>query len=115
MPWYLPASVLLSEKINVEPQSHLIICRHEAVPSALQPKGHHQLHPRSDSSFLLSARRYSLVLSTLRSLMPTSRILLLGLLPRFDIYTLPGVPGLVFKNQTQVLGGLYDKGVEQVC
>jgi hypothetical protein len=47
--------------------------------------------------------------------MPTSRVLLLGVLPRFDVHTLPGFPWDVFENQVQVMGGPYDKGLEQVC
>jgi hypothetical protein len=47
--------------------------------------------------------------------MPTSRILLLGVLPRFDVHTLPGCPWDVFQNEVQVMGGPYDKGLEQVC
>jgi hypothetical protein len=45
--------------------------------------------------------------------MPQSRILLLGVLPRFDVHTL-GVPWTVFENQVQVMGMPYDKGLEQV-
>jgi hypothetical protein len=45
--------------------------------------------------------------------MPHSRILLLGVLPRFDVHTL-GVPWTVFENHIQVMGKPYDDGLAQV-
>jgi hypothetical protein len=87
-------------------------CRHDADLSVLQ-RGTSPTGPLK--CICLPVTRYRGLLSALRSMMPTSRVLLLGLLPRFDMYTLPGYPGKVFYNYSQVLGAPYDKGAQQVC
>jgi hypothetical protein len=96
MSWGLHQSCY-PETLNLEPQSlsHPCRCSHEAVLLALQPGTPSTGIPEVTVlclSVCLLFRMCTAVLSASRALMPTSRILLLGLLPRFDIYTHPGSP-----------------------
>jgi hypothetical protein len=58
--------------------------------------------------------RYGLVVSTLRSKMPKTRIVLLSVLPQVGMYTLPGDVDAVFYNYTKEWPSVYDKGGKEV-
>jgi hypothetical protein len=58
--------------------------------------------------------RYAALVAAMRSEMPRTRILLMGLLPQAALYTLPAYPGDLFLNLTAPWPATYDQGGKAV-
>jgi hypothetical protein len=55
-----------------------------------------------------------MLVAAMRQLMPSSRIILLAVLPQLKLYALPDYPGLIFTNQSRQWGDPYDQGARAV-